>query len=296
MADLAQYRAAERRLWAHYGVAPTEHVVRLAGLGASVRVLEVGQGQPVLFVHGSPNAGSKWAPLATKLAGFRCLLLDRPGCGLSEPVDYTNIDLRTFGADLIRETLDALHITQAALVASSLGGALALFFTQAHPERVTRLVQEGCPAFVEGFRVPPYNLASSVAAALFGWAPASRPAFRHMGHATSIDGGRFENEVLVWRDALMRHTDTARNENGLNRNIARRGRTYRYGDELLRQIRPPTLYLWGEDDPFGGPEIGRRCVAAQPNAALKSFSASGHLPWLDDAATHARLVGGFLRG
>ncbi|MBK9713423.1 MAG: alpha/beta hydrolase [Kouleothrix sp.] len=295
-ANLAHYRAAEKRLCARYGLAPTEHFVRLPKLKTTVRVVEVGQGQPVLFVHGSPNAALKWAPLAAQLPDFRCLLLDRPGCGLSEPVDYRSLDLRTFGVDLLGQTLDGLDLPQAAIVASSLGGALAFYFTHAHPERVVRLVQDGCPAFVEGFRVPLYNILGSALSLLTGRTPPSRAAFRHLGHAAGIDQGRFDLEVLRWRDALLKYTETTRHENGLTRNMSRRMREYGYGAAFLRQIAPPTLYLWGEADPFGGVAIGKRSAAAQPNAVLRSFPASGHLPWLDDPAAHAALVRAFLRG
>lgn len=294
MQNLELYRTVEKRLWHHYGMTPIEQFVYLPKFNIRVRVLEIGQGEPVLFVHGSPNAGSKWAPLAAKLTHFRCLILDRPGCGLSDPIDYKNIDLRTFGVDLLGQTLDGLHLPKAAVVASSLGGALAFYFTQAHPQRVVRLIQEGCPAFVPGFHIPLYNVAGSVMSLLLGSTPPSRASFRHLGHAASIDGGRFESEVLVWRDALLKYTDTMRHENSLNRNVTNRLRDYKYGKEFLRQIEPATLYLWGAADPFGGVEIGEQCAAAQPNATLKTFPGSGHLPWLDDPETHARLVSSFL--
>jgi 2-hydroxy-6-oxonona-2,4-dienedioate hydrolase len=294
--NIEHYRAAEQRLWDHYGVTSTEHFVSLPGFNIKVRVLEVGQGEPVLFVHGSPNAGPKWVPLVAQLADFRCLLLDRPGCGLSEPVDYTHLDLRAFGVDLLSQTLDGLDLPQATVVASSLGGALAFYFTRARPERVVRLVQAGCPAFVEGFHVPLYNLAWSVLGTLFGLAPSSQTAFRQLGHAASMDQGCFEMDILRWRDALLKYTDTARHENQLNRNIASRSSTYRYGPDFLREIQPDTLYLWGETDPFGGIDVGMRAAAAQPNALLKSFPVSGHLPWLDDPKTHAEVIRAWLRG
>ncbi len=294
--NIEQYRVAEKRLWDHYGLMPTEHFVSLPKFNIKVRVLEIGQGEPVLFVHGSPNAAPKWAPLVAQLSDCRCLLLDRPGCGLSEPVDYTHLDLRAFGVDLLSLTLDGLEVPQAAVVASSLGGALAFYFTQAHPERVVRLVQEGCPAFVEGFHVPLYNLVWSVMSTFFGFAPSSQAAFRQLGHAASIDQGCFEMDVLRWRDALLQYTETTWHENQLNRNIASRANTYRYGPAFLRQIEPATLYLWGEADPFGGIEIGERSAAAQPNAILRSFPASGHLPWLDDPVAHAGMIRAFVRG
>ncbi len=292
--NIDHYRAAEKRLWDHYGVTPVEHFVDLPRLNSRVRVLELGQGDPVLFVHGSPNAGSKWAPLAARLTDYRCLILDRPGCGLSEPVDYSDLDLREFGADLLALTLDGLGLSRAAIVASSLGGALALYFAHAQPERVARLALEGCPAFVEGFRVPPYNLFWSVVGAFAPITPSSRAAFRHLGHAASMDRGQFEFAVMDWRDALLKFTATMRHENSLNRNLSRRMRQYRYDADFLRQITPPTFYLWGEDDPFGGAEVAKMCAAAQPDATLKLFPSSGHLPWLDAPDLHARLVSAFL--
>ena len=79
-----RYRESERRLWQSLGVAPTEQRVRLPRIGVTVRVQELGQGPAVVFVHGGSNSGTSWAQLAAQLSGFRCVMLDRPGCGLSD--------------------------------------------------------------------------------------------------------------------------------------------------------------------------------------------------------------------
>jgi hypothetical protein len=68
--------------------------------------------------------------------------------------------------------------------------------------------------------------------------------------------------VLVWRDALMKYTATARNEDALNRQLLTRMRSYTYNEAFLRQVKSPTLYLWVETDPFGGVELGRRMATA----------------------------------
>lgn len=55
--------------------------------GNEVRIQEVGDGRPVIFVHGAPVASSSWVLLADALREeFRCILVDRPGCGLSDPL------------------------------------------------------------------------------------------------------------------------------------------------------------------------------------------------------------------
>ena len=68
----------------------------------------------------------------------------------------------------------------------------------------------------------------------------------------------------------------------------------RVDDEQLSRISQPTLYLWGERDTHGSPEVGERACAIQPDARIVAFDA-GHLPWLDDPSFCAREIEGFLR-
>jgi len=149
-----RYRAAEAAMWAHHGaLEPLERWVDVPSTGTRVRVLEHGEGRPVLFVHGGPNAGSTWAPLVGRIPGVRALVLDRPGCGLSDPLP------RLAAA---RDLWPAMVATQAAVierlapgpvdvVGSSFGGGCALWLGRSRPDLVRRLVLEGVPA-VEGMR------------------------------------------------------------------------------------------------------------------------------------------------
>ena len=73
-----RYREAENALWAAVGVTPIERFVDLPRAGLRVRCQEVGDGPPVLFVHGANTSGLSWATLAAKLVAFRCILVDRP--------------------------------------------------------------------------------------------------------------------------------------------------------------------------------------------------------------------------
>ena len=41
-------------------------------------------------------------------------------------------------------------------------------------------------------------------------------------------------------------------------------------DAELQQIAAPVLMIWGDEDPYGGPEIGRRATALIPDAYLES--------------------------
>jgi pimeloyl-ACP methyl ester carboxylesterase len=292
--DIERYRAAEHLLWNLCGASPSEHRCFLPRLGVSVRLMEIGSGPPLLFVHGSPSAGSVWAPLAAALSDHRCLILDRPGCGLSGAIDYDGINLRRFGALLIEEVLDSCNVRAAALVASSLGGALAFYFAETHPDRLNGLVIEGCPAFVQGFHVPLNHIVSSVGGMLFGATMPALPSWRHRSRTDSSARSLFEQEVFDWRDVLFARTDTTRNEGGLTKNITLHFRDYGCGPDVLRHLSVPTLYLWGTEDPFGDISVGQACAGVQVGSELRVFAGAGHLPWLGDPFLHARFIREFL--
>ena len=142
---------AYRRRNAGYGdpsvARPVERTIHLERIDVDVRIQEVGQGPPVLFIHGVATSGVSWAGLAARAAGFRCLILDRPGTGLSSPLGRP-VDPETLAemADvLVADVLDALDLPAAHLVASSFGGYMASRSAAATPERVQRMVQFSWP-------------------------------------------------------------------------------------------------------------------------------------------------------
>lgn len=293
---VARYRRAERELWlSAAGALPSERYVRLPRLGARVRLLEHGAGPTLLFVHGGPSAASKWAPLVGRLPGFRCVLLDRPGCGLSEPPPRPPRAVRPYVAQLLADTLDALGAPPAAIVASSFGSFAALAFAAAHPARALPTVHLGCPALIPGARVPLPLLLPC----LPGLGPllrrltpasleASRRAFRVMGHPEATVSGEAMTPFFAWYTALTRDTPTRAADQRLFGRV-------RPADALSRaelaRLQAPASFFWGEHDPFGGPAVAAALAAAMPGAALELLPHGGHLPWLDAperAAAHIR--------
>lgn len=289
--DEQVYREAEDRLWHSVGVRPRERQIRLGRLGGDVRVLEAGEGEPVLFVHGGPNAGSTWAPLVAGLRGVRSLVVDRPGTGLSQPLALTPDDLPAFADGFVADVLDALDLDAAHVVASSFGGFVALRSAAATPDRVRRMVQMGCPAGAPGMGMPGFMKAfvtpglGRVLQALPPNRSSVRMVLRQIGHATALREGRISSEFVDWYLALQRHTATAANEAALIGALGSlRGwhPVLSLPDEVLSRVQAPTRFLWAADDPFGGAEVARRLVASMPDAELDVLTGAGHLPWLED--------------
>lgn len=300
--DEQRYRDAERRLWADAGLSPTEHRLHLERNDVEVRVQEVGDGPPVLFVHGGPGAaGAAWAYLAARLPDLRCLLLDRPGTGLSDRHALADPDaVRREGETLVDDVLDALGIDRAHLVGSSHGSYVALHSAAAHPDRVGRSVHLGCPGFAEGMTVTGFDRLVLLpgAARVFGRFPANerglRNTMRQLGHDASAGADGLSSAFIDWCVALQRDTDTMRNELDTMGNMGsfRRGfdPALTIGGGLLGQVASPTYFLWGDNDPYGTPTVARRMAEQLPSAQLEMMAGAGHLCWLDDADRVARTV------
>jgi 2-hydroxy-6-oxonona-2,4-dienedioate hydrolase len=300
--DEQRYREAERRLWEAAGVSPVEHRVHLSRNDVEVRVQEVGSGPPVLFIHGGPGAsGSMFAELAARLPQLRCLLLDRPGTGLSDPHPLTDpVAVRREAETLVVDVLDALGLERAHLVGSSHGSYVALLSAAAHPERIGRTVHLGCPGFAEGMTIRSSDRLVLLpgAARVFSRFPMNERSvlttMRQMGHGDSVDAGRFSPELLQLSVAMARHTDTMRNEleSMANMGSFRRGfdASLTIGADVLGNVTSPTHFLWGANDAYGGEAVGRRMVGLLPEAEIEVLPGAGHLVWFDDGDRAADVV------
>ena len=287
----ARFREAEARLWQSERLDPKEYFIDLPRIGTRVRVQEVGEGSPVLFIHGGPNSGSTWAQLAARMPGFRCLMLDRPGTGLSDDFVATRELIDSYRTNLVADVLDALVVERSHVVASSFGGYCALWSAEAHPQRFDRMVQMACPAMLPGQQVPQFMKAlmlpgmRKLIAALPPTKKSQESILRQIGHGKSIDAGILSEAHGDWYTALTKHTNTMRNEfemiygarakDGFNQE-------YALGADVLARIEIPTHFLWGEDDAFGGEEVADWVVDSMPNATLEMIPDAGHLPWIDD--------------
>src|SRR6185369_15841483 len=131
------FASLEKQFFAHFNITPVERRIELRNPALSVRVLElVGDGPPILMVHGGGGLAAQWAPLAAELRGRHLFMVDRPGCGLTDGFDYDGVDLRRHAVSFIDGVLDGLGLDRAVLIGNSMGGLWSLWFAAEHPERV----------------------------------------------------------------------------------------------------------------------------------------------------------------
>ena len=309
--DEGKYRVAERRLWESFALEPTEQRVHLKKLDVTVRVQEIGEGPPVLLIHGASVAGTSWLNIVQGLNGFRCIMLDRPGCGLSDPLPgdagKADIDAVKRAADLlIPDLLDALGLPWAHVLGTSFGGFFALRAAAAAPERIRRVVLYSWSMGIPMDHTPLVMRFAGIPGVgkLTVRMPINRSTakmmLRQVGLKGAIDSGKFNAEMLDWFVALLRYTPTLTNEirstpkvitpmKGINQAML-------FTDELLARVTVPVHCFWGEDDPNGGAETAKQFVARLPHGTLELVPDAGHAPWIDETARATASTLAFLNG
>lgn len=94
---------------------------------------ELGQGRPVVLIHGWPLNCDSWDPVALALAeaGFRAVMYDRRGFGRSDQ-PWHGYDYDTFADDLADVMAACDVASDAALVGFSMGGGEAARYMSRH--------------------------------------------------------------------------------------------------------------------------------------------------------------------
>jgi haloalkane dehalogenase len=110
-------------------------------LGTSIAYVDVGVGDPIVFLHGNPTPSYLWRNIIPHLLPFgRCLAPDFVGMGNSGPAPdgaYRFVDHQRY----LDAWLEALKLDRKViLVVHDWGSALAFAWAERHPERVKAIV------------------------------------------------------------------------------------------------------------------------------------------------------------
>ena len=272
------------------------------GGAGRTHVLETeGEEAPLLLLHGGGSSACVFLPLVDELDTTRVVAADRPGFGLSDPVDLDPATFRERAVAFVGDVIDGLGAARVDLLGNSMGGTWALWFALAHPDRVDRLVLLGTPPLLPGTRIPPplrVMAAPLVGEVLTRLMPATPAAVRQMmgsfGEGDTID---HHPEVV---GALLAAADDGTNA-AANLDETRavmtalggfRPALVLSGDDL-RRVEVPVLLVIGDHDPVGGADVGRELAARLPDARLEVLP-TGHLPWLGRPRAVAGLVEEFV--
>lgn len=295
--------AAEQQLFDYYGLDYRVHFVDMEEPNLRLRVLEVGEGRPLLMMPGGTGDAAMFAALMAELPGWRMIAVNRPGGGMSDGVDHRQVDLRQLAVNTMRAVAEAFDLGRVPIICNSMGGLWSFWYTMAHPERVSRMVQMGCPALALDTSAPFFMRLLGVPVINNFIAPNMQPD----NVESALEGLRFQGSSQEDIDRMPRvlangtyrffnlptYLDTWKTLIAAVTTI--RGATTKYilGPEALEQVQCPVQFIWGDKDPFGGIAVARLMVEIMPNARLHEMQ-TGHLPFLDKPKETGRIIKSFL--
>lgn len=229
---------------------------------------EVGQGFPLLLLHGLAGDHQAWIPqMETWKERFRVVAPDNRGAGASSQLDEP-ISTRDMAGDMLA-LLDHLGIARAHVVGRSMGGAIAQHLALMAPDRVQSLAL--CASFA---RLDPFGarvLANmrEVLEWTGSWADHARHSVRNFVSPDFFDANP---ERVAAIERLIG------GEQRLPACYIRQNRACLEHDTIssLESIRCPTLVLSGGRDPICPPICARWMVAGIPGAEAVEFEGCSH--------------------
>ncbi|PUE15221.1 MULTISPECIES: alpha/beta fold hydrolase [unclassified Limnohabitans] len=243
----------------------------------------------VVLLHGFGSSLQTWDAWAQGLAAtHRVVRIDLPGSGLSPPDpahDYR--DERSL--QLLIALLDDLGLPRASLVGHSMGGRIAWTFAAKFPERTDKLVLVAPDGFASfGFE---YGKAMEV--------PATLGLMRHVLPKPLL---RMNLQAAYAQPESLSDAVTTRYHDLILAPGARQAMLDRLAQTvlqepgpLLRQIRAPTLLVWGEADAMIPVSNASDYLQAITGSRLVSWPNVGHLPQEEAVQLSLKAVADFLR-
>lgn len=283
---------------ARYGVEADRRFVDVPAIEGRTHALVSGEGSPVVMINGLGTPAAMWAPLMSELDGIRLFAVDLPAYGLTDaPPGFTD-GFRRNAVRFLEEVLDGLGLDRPAFVSNSMGSLWTSWLALDRPERVAAMVHVGCPAVVLGTSAPlPMRLLSVriLGRLLTRLQPPSPRQVEQLGRMVNEHPLVPELvDLLVATERLPGYRRTFLSMlHTLLRLRGSRPETRLTAGELAR-IDHATLLVWGEEDPFGPPEVGERMVEIMPAAELQVVG-GGHAPWLKQSERIGPLIARFLR-
>jgi pimeloyl-ACP methyl ester carboxylesterase len=89
--EVDNYKKAQAHSLSKFRVSAQSRYVQIPKLSLTAHVLEAGHDDPVVFIHGGAATAVQFAPMLGALQSeFHTFAPDRPGCGLTDKIDYVS--------------------------------------------------------------------------------------------------------------------------------------------------------------------------------------------------------------
>jgi pimeloyl-ACP methyl ester carboxylesterase len=262
-----------------------------------VNFVELGEGPPLLLVHGLSGSWPNWLEQIPVFArSRRVIAVDLPGFGHS-PMPAEQISISGY-ARTLDALLDALDVDAAAVVGNSMGGFVSAELAISFPQRVERLVLVSAAGLSTynnkaGTRaLPGLRRAERIVAAYAGWIAAHSDTVTRRPALRNATLGFVASHPSRLPAALAAEQLRGAGKPGFIQALAA-NLDYDFR-ERLAEIVCPTLIVWGDHDRVITPRDADRFAELIPGSRKVVFEDTGHVAMLERPAAFNALLEEFL--
>jgi 2-hydroxy-6-oxonona-2,4-dienedioate hydrolase len=257
-------------------------VISLTGLAqvpVSSVVTEIGEGRPVVFLHGLVGLNEHWEEVARRVSHeLRCVMLEVPLLELTgEDCSIDGVTVLT--VRFLEQWFAGSSGPAPLLVGNSFGGHVALRVALERPDLVGALVLAGSSGLIERTMLREVQIRPNREWLRLKIAELFYDPDRHMREAELDRAHRALSERSGAR-AMVRLSRSAR-RNHLGAKISR--------------VRAPTLLIWGRNDIVTPPEAAHGFQNLLPDARIEWFDRCGHAPMIEKPDEFAEAMLRFTR-
>ena len=256
------------------------------------------QAPAVLLLHGFPTSSHMFRNLIPQLAGdYRVVAPDLPGFGFSDAPDHKSFRY-TFDhlAEVIGDLVQQIGLKRFAVYVFDYGAPVGFRLALRYPDRISALISQNGNAYLEG-------LSDDWAPVRAFWENPSqqnRDALRSLStlkttrwqyhHGVTNAEERVAPEAIFLDQTLLDRPQSAEIQLDLIGDYKSNVALYPKFQEYFRTHRPPTLAVWGKNDPFFLPAGAEAFRRDNPSAKVVFYD-TGHFA----LETHAAEIGAEIR-
>jgi pimeloyl-ACP methyl ester carboxylesterase len=234
---------------------------------------------PIVLLHGTSASLHTWDGWVQSLGGQRRVIrFDLPAFGLTGPNPNNDYSIPTY-VHTVMGVVDKLGLKQFVLAGNSLGGQIAWATALAYPQRVSKLALVDAAGY-------PFQSASVPIGFRIARIPGLREVMEHVlprGVVISSVRNVYGDPSKVTRELVDRYFELTL-RTGNRKALAYRMDQRLSGDEAgIKNLKLPTLILWGSQDRLIPPDNAQRFAADIAGSKLVVLDGLGHVPHEEDA-------------
>jgi pimeloyl-ACP methyl ester carboxylesterase len=247
--------------------------------------------KPIVLLHGTSSSLHTWEGWVQTLKDQRRVIrFDLPGFGLTGPSPDNLYTIKSYVRFLIA-MLDRLGVQRCVLVGNSFGGYVSWVTVVEHPDRVEKLILVDSAGYLFqstsvpiGFRIARIPVLNRLAANMLPRGLIESSLKNVYGDPSKITPGLID----LYFDITLRE--------GNRRTLVEQFKQAPLGEmaHRIREVKVPTLILWGGRDRLIPPEIGERFHREIIGSQLVMFNDLGHVPQEEDPARTVAVAKQFL--